>query len=243
MAAKVNKSWGKYFPFAVHEPSQEGFFTTNTVKKICKNPHFWIILLILCIEIFIYQVWPWREWQFTGIWRSVEWISSGPNLAGFEYLHNMIGILFFIPIIYGAVIFSWKGALFSWLISLTAVLPIILNLWEADKVAANLIWLLIPFLLASIISIELHWRSREKQLYSSRELERRLYISQLLKTQESERQRIAQDIHDEAIQTMMVISNRAQYLVSSCQNKKQAEDITGLKIPLSTPSKISEGFV
>jgi two-component system sensor histidine kinase DegS len=182
-----------------------------------KNPHFWAVVTISVILILIYQAWPWREWQFTeGVWRFFPWLSSLYFIVvDLECRYHVIGILFFIPIIYGSLSLSWQGGLIAWLLSLIWVLPTLIN-WQHSLLITNIALLLLPALLVAIVTLERQWRNNEKGIFAERERERQLYISKLVETQENERHRIAQEIHDENIQTLMVIANRADSLASSC---------------------------
>ncbi len=168
-----------------------GFQGFKNQENVFKNVHFWIILVIFIFLILLYQSWPWREMQLSETWQRFSWLTFFQSIADFEFLNHLVGILFLVPILYAAVVFSWRGALFSWLLAVAGVLPLTLRLWNIGTVFIDLLWLLLPFLGASIISMELKWRSKEKAIFAERELERHLYISQLMKAQENERQRIA----------------------------------------------------
>jgi len=202
-----------------------GILPVRTKGKIVNNPHFWAIIVITLALIFIYQAWPWREWKFTyGIWRWFPWLSSLYQLALMELRAHIIGIFFLVPIIYAAVFFSWQGALFVSLLSLLGVLPIIADIWSVNSFITNIVLLLLPFLVLSIATFELEWRRRERKIFNEREAERRVYISKVLDSQENERRRIAQELHDEIIQTLLVIANRAQTLISSGDGDMRKKD-------------------
>lgn len=185
-------------------------------KNMLKNPHFWVVVALSVILILIYQAWPWREWQFTeGVWRFFPWLSSLDFLVvNLELRYHVIGFLFFIPIVYGSLVLSWQGGLIAWALSLIWVLPTLIH-WSTGSLIINLALLLLPALLVAIVTLERQWRNNEKRIFAERERERQLYIAKLVETQESERRRIAQEIHDETIQTLMVIANRSDSLASS----------------------------
>lgn len=185
----------------------------KTKGKIVKSPHFWAITVITLALIFTYQAWPWRPWNI-GPW--FPWLSSLSNLALVELRNHIVGILFLVPIIYAAVVFSWRGALAVSLPSLGGgVLPIIVDIWSIVSIMANITVLLMPFLVVSIATFELEWRRKERKTFAEREEERRIYMSKVLEAQENERQRVAQELHDDTIQTLLVIANRAQTLITS----------------------------
>ena len=193
-----------------------GSALVKTKGKIFKSPHFWAIIVVTFFLVFIYQAWPWRTWKFEeGFWQWFSWLSPLYSLAIVELMNRIVGILFLVPIIYAAVVFSWQGALVTFLLALVSVLPITLDIWSTSSLITNMILLLLPLFVASLVAFELARRRRERKHFAEREAERRVYISKILESQENERLRIAQEIHDDTMQTLLVIANRAQNLIPS----------------------------
>jgi len=191
-------------------------FSVKTKGRIVNSPHFWTIITITLLLILIYQAWPWRYWKFTdGIWQWFPWLSPLHELALVEIMNHIVGILFLLPIIYACLFFSWQGALVTSLLALTAVLPIIVDMWPIDAIITNVTLLLLPFLIISIASFELQRRRKERRIFAEREVERQIYLAGILESQENERRRIAQELHDDTIQALLVIANRAQALIPS----------------------------
>ena len=187
----------------------------QSVKSTLRNPHFWAIAIITVLLIFIYQAWPWRVWQFEdGIWRYFFWLAPLHGLAFFELLNRICGVLFLVPIIYAAIVFSWRGALITFLLSLVVVLPIIVSVWSLIYIITNVLILLLPLLVILLVSFELAWRLKERKIFAEREAERQIYTSKIIESQENERKRIAQELHDDTIPALLVIANRAQTMVS-----------------------------
>jgi two-component system sensor histidine kinase DegS len=193
-----------------------GIFPIKTKGKIVNNPHFWAIIVVTLALIFIYQEWPWRAWSL-GPWFS--WLSPLYNLVLIELKGHIVGILFLVPIIYAAIVFSWQGALVTFSLSLVGVLPIILDIWSTSSLINNIALLLLPFLTVSIVAFELKWRRKERKALAEREEERRVYLSKILESQENERLRISHELHDDTIQTLLVIANRAQSMISFGDSK------------------------
>jgi two-component system, NarL family, sensor histidine kinase DegS len=184
-------------------------------QQAIKNPHFWAIIFLTIFLIFIYQAWPWRIWKFDyGVWRWFTWLSSLYELALFEAQYRIGGVLFLIPIIYSSIAFSWKGSLITFLFSLIVVFPVIANVWSTTNIITNVLVLLLPLLIASLINFAVSWRNRERRIFAERELERQMYTSKILESQENERKRIAQELHDDTIPTLLIIANRAQAIAS-----------------------------
>lgn len=94
---------------------------SSAAGRLARSPHFWVVLTLSVILLFIYQAWPWREWQLTeGVWRFLPWLSSlGAVVLDLELRLRVLGVLFFIPIIYGSITLSWPGGVLAWLLSLT----------------------------------------------------------------------------------------------------------------------------
>jgi len=195
-------------------------FSLKAKGKITSNPHFWVILVITLALIFLYQAWPWRA---ENIEPWFPWLAPLYKLAVTEFVNRVIGTLFLIPIIYAAVVFSWPGALVACLLALGGVLPIIADMWSVNYLIINVSLLLLPFLVVSLATFELEWRRKERKIFAEREVERKLYISKILESQENERRRIAQELHDGTIQTLLVIANRAQKMITPSNNNGKAE--------------------
>ena len=86
-----------------------------------------------------------------------------------------------IPIIYAAIVFSWQGALGAYLLALVSVLPIITVFRSMNSLITNLVLLLLPVLITSIVVYEMTWRRKERENFAEREAERRAYIHRPIK--------------------------------------------------------------
>lgn len=194
--------------------------------RTLRNPHFWIVLVLSAILLVLYQAWPWRESQFThGFWGLFPWLSNLDYvLVHIELPRGVFGVLFLIPIIYGSIALSWQGGALAWMLSLIWVMPE-LSSWSVRREPTNLLILFLPVLLAAIVSGERRWREGEKRNYAERERERQTYIAKLVDSQEAERRRIAQEIHDETLQTLLVISNKLDSLASSFHGHERTKGI------------------
>ena len=174
--------------------------------------------------LFIYQAWPWPEWRFaSGVWRLFPWLNALESLViDVEVKYHVFGVLFLIPIVYGSLTLSWPGGIFAWCLALIWVLPTVLSWWNAP-VLINLALLLLPVLLVAIVTGERRWRESEKKHFVEREQARQAYIAKLVETQEAERRRIAQELHDETLQTLMVIANKSESLALSGTDESQVK--------------------
>jgi two-component system, NarL family, sensor histidine kinase DegS len=201
-------------------------------KILLSNPHLWILAIILIALTIIYT---WDIGLNNPRW---DWFT---DLTVFEFNHSMHGILFCIPIIYAAYLFWWRGALITWIWSVGITLPRIIY-FKHDPVSLieNLFYLLIPVLLVIYFAVERNWREKERRALAERETERKSYTSQVLKAHEDERRRIAQELHDDPTQTLLVIANRAQALVSDGFGSQELEKKAELEWIRDTTVAVSE---
>lgn len=138
----------------------------------------------------------------------------------FEFRNNIIGLPLSIPLLCSAIISRWKLPVMIWAISILALLPVLMYYRASNHTAIllNIAVLIIPVAIIVIVGIEIEWRGKQRNAEAERERERQVYMTQILKAQEDERSRIAQELHDDATQTLMVIASTARSLLSS---KKQ----------------------
>ncbi len=196
----------------------------SVTTRAAKNPHFWVVVVLSAGLLFIYQAWPWPEWRFaSGVWRFFPWLSALEAIViEVEVKYHVFGVLFLIPILYGSLALSWPGGIFAWCLALVWVLPGVLS-WRNAPLMINLALLLLPVLLVAIVTGERRWRENEKKYFIEREQARQAYIARLVETQEAERMRIAQELHDETLQTLMVIANKSESLALSGTDEIQVK--------------------
>lgn len=189
-----------------------------------KSPHFWVIIAISLVLIFIYLRWPWRVWQFeSGVWQWFPWLSSLYNIALLEARADVICILFLIPILYATITFRLIGAFIFSILSVVSLFTVVGKFRiNTNSLIMNIIYLLVPVTIILIIQIELELRRKDKESFVR---ERQIYTSKALEVQEKERQRIAQELHDETIQTLVAISKRAESILSS----RNVEDVSWIR--------------
>jgi two-component system sensor histidine kinase DegS len=155
---------------------------------------------------FLYRYWPWRGWTPSGLWE----IHPLYDIALMEVNYHLFGSLFLIPIIYGTVVLWWRGSLIALLISLIGVWATS-PLWYSTRyLVFDIMVLLLPLAIVSIISLEIRWRKNERQLFIEREKERQFFISRVIEAQEKERERISHEIHDDTMQTLSAIVSRLE---------------------------------
>ena len=185
--------------------------TIHNTREMLRNYHFWIILALILAITTIYCFWPWYDWAI--YWRS---------FALFEFNSKVIGSLFIIPFAYAFFIYRWPGMLVVWFISVAVLLQRLIQLnTPVDFLVKIAFSLLLSLMIAAIIRFARNWYKHKIM----RETEHQVYMSQIIRAQEDERLRIAQELHDGAIQQLLVIANRAQTLVSDFDNETTPEAI------------------
>lgn len=143
-------------------------------------------------------------------WQYFSWLH---RIAILEYQNRIIGSVFIIPIIYGAISLRRFGASVASIFALAAVIPILSSLRARPEFWLwNIIILLLPLLILYLIVIELEWRTRIKLSYKEREKEHEFYINKIVDAQENERRYFAGELHDETIQTLVAIANQVETL-------------------------------
>ena len=197
--------------------------------SIVNNPHFWLVVFLTC--------------AITGFYIFAYYTRTPPisdlpffirRLVYFEIVNKIHGSLFFIPFVYAAIAFWWRGAVIVWLLAMAVILPWILYVsMNPASFVRNTLFTFIPSMLVVLILFQIKWRENQRKIAAEREAQRRVYLSQVFSAQEDERQRIARELHDDTTQSLLVIANRAQSLLADdrcqalgCEQSREARDET-----------------
>jgi signal transduction histidine kinase len=186
----------------------------NTIKKR-RGLYFiqiGILGVVVIILVFVYQFWPWREYQFLdGIWQWFSWLSVLYPLARFEIQYRIIGSLFLVPLIFSVIYFRWYGTVIIYIISFASIYQLLI--WgNIQYLLTNILFLIFPGVIALIVYFEFKLRQNTRQHYLELERERAIYLTKATEENENARQRIAQELHDDTIQTLLAIASHVEAL-------------------------------
>lgn len=178
--------------------------------KIKTGMHFWILIgLMIVIVVYYYTR------LFIGFRPYWSW-----RIEVFEYVHSFFGSLFIIALIYSALIFWWRGAIIVLLFSILFTIPLYVHYRSSlQNIFTSIFYLCIPAIVVGYISLERNWRQKERETLFEVEKERQQYITQIFRAHEDERKAIARELHDDAIQSLVVSANAVQSLIKIASDK------------------------
>jgi signal transduction histidine kinase len=159
-----------------------------------------------------------------------------PSLEDIVSAHSMyifvLSFLFLIPLVHASVVFRLQGALATWFVFLMAILPRAMqdspsfeSLLRVALVAT------VALLLGLFVARDYHPGLTEGGTWERTRTSRWVALARTLKFQEYERRRVARKLHDDTIQSLLVIANRVRALESgdygrlAPKSRKQAEEI------------------
>lgn len=194
-------------------PVEKLFPASINFKKsmiILANPQLWLLLtLIILTSIFYHYDFLSFNHRLDLIWQ----------IRLTEYIYHINGIFIYLSFIFAAVTFGWIASLFVWGLSFLIILPrIIFYTNSFPSLFNNILILVVPVITLSCFVLIIKWIRREKQIFADSELERQIYMLEVLKAQENERKYVAHEIHDSTIQTLFVLSNNIQDLLDNNEN-------------------------
>jgi signal transduction histidine kinase len=204
-------------------------------SKVFRNLHFWVIIIIILVLTFIYYY----DLTFSSIFNQRwNWLW---RLVIFEFNNDLHGSLFFIPFIYAAIVFWWRGILLTWLFTMAIMVPrIYYYAPNINSLITNIFLLLVPLLIVAILVLQIKWRESEKKASLEREKERQAYMGRIFLSQEEERKRISREIHDDTTQRLWIVANNIRKItVEKIRNISQeaGEELEAIK---DTVLKIAE---
>ena len=203
--------------------------TLRRLSKLLANFHLWIVLVLFAGSIILHypQVIPFIE-------------PLEPDSFLYLTRHSVGRLILLLPITYTALVFGFKVGITSLGAALLIMLPNVFLLKEIT--ADDLIEIIGIFIIGLVVNfwLESYWTDRRhrQQAYlklktAQQELERmqqnlRFYLKQITIAQEEERQRVAQELHDDTAQDLVVLSRKLDSFIATSKNLS-AEDIAYLE--------------
>ena len=202
--------------------------TANTItfmkkRGILRNRHFWIIAGAMTLLTLLYNA------TYLGITSWFPWAKDIVSAQGIYMF--VLSFLFLVPIVHASAVFRLQGTWITWLIFLAAILPrTIQDSPSLESFLRTALVALVALLLGLFVAMDYQPGLKPGALERSRTA-RWLSLARMLKVQEYERRRLARKLHDDTIQSLLVIANRARALETgdygrlTPKARKQAEEI------------------
>ena len=193
-------------------------------RSILRNRHFWIIAGVMTLLTLLYNA------SYLGITNWFPWAKDIVSAHG-VYIF-VLSFLFLIPLVHASAVFRLQGALAAWLVFLAATLPrAIQDSPSFESLLRAALVALVALLLGLFVAMDYHPGLKHSGALERSRTARWLSLARMLKVQEYERRRLARKLHDDTIQSLLVIANRARALETgdygrlTPKARKQAEEI------------------
>jgi two-component system sensor histidine kinase DegS len=125
-------------------------------------------------------------------------------------------ILYLLPVIWAAFLFGWKGGAVTSLAAAACMLP--RAIFSSPSREDALVEIIAVFIVGNLMSYSLgslrRERERSAKLRAAQE-ELQFFLQQITRAQEEERKRIARELHDDTIQSVVVLCQQIDEMVSS----------------------------
>ena len=118
----------------------------------------------------------------------------------------VLTFIFLLPIIYASIIYGLRGAILAWITFLAGTLPrTIAEVHTLEEWLRFGLFALVALLMGCLISLARSAQEQEKALMQQIAPRRWNSVARIVKAQESERKRIARELHNDSLQDLLVI--------------------------------------
>jgi signal transduction histidine kinase len=212
------------------------------MNSLLRNVHFLAITLLFVLLILFYNS------SYLGIDLIFPFLQEISNARGIYAL--ILSFTFLLPLLYSSTFFALKGALISWIVFVSAILPRLLNEPPtAENIVGAALFITVALLLNLLVAYITSSISHDKQYLLKPRISRLTSLARLLKVHQFEQQYIARKLHDNIIQSLLVVVNRVHHMETSDYGKstpeikKQTEKIQTLLLhTIDDIRRISYGF-
>jgi signal transduction histidine kinase len=197
-------------------------------QKTFRKLHLYVLILIILAVLAVYYSRFWGGYRgFSLLW----------YITIFEYYVSAFGILFIIPLTYAAFFMNTQIVLMTWLVCGILMIPrITFFSFHVDTMVISYLIYTLPFLISLFIKTVVMWRQMERKAAAEKEEQRQKYLALVYNAHENERKNIARELHDSVIQSLVVMTNQAQAIISG-KNHPAADPGNG-QAPDSTAEQI-----
>ncbi len=193
-------------------------------RSVLRSRHFWIIAGSMTLLTLLYNA------TYLGITGWFPWAKDIVSAHG-VYIF-VLSFLFLVPIVHASAVFRLQGTWITWLVFLAATLPrAIEDSPSLESFLRVALVATVALLLGLFVALDYRPGAKQGGVLERSRTARWLSLSRMLKVQEYERRRLARKLHDNTIQSLLVIANRARALESGDYGKlapkarKEAEEI------------------
>jgi two-component system, NarL family, sensor histidine kinase DegS len=210
-------------------------------NRLVRNTHFWIIVAITFLLALFYNA------SYIHIEYLFPWFKD--ILAAKGAYSLVTSVLFLIPVLYSSLIYKVRGALISWSVFILAIIPkAALSATNFENIAIISLFALVVLLLGLLLGFEYNFDIRRKVDFNKSKRIRWHYLARLIKIHEYERQYVARKLHDNVIQSLLVVTNKAHAIEAndrsmSSDAKKDIEKLeTMLLLVIDDVRRLSQGL-
>lgn len=198
-----------------------GWLWHSKTARGVRSGHLWAIVCLMVLLTFFYYI------------DQTPLVHHSPfNSSFLATVHDLHRMLFFIPIIYGALIFRVRGALFTSLVFLCIILPrALLFSSYPDPLTRAVVFVAFALLVSLLLATRLDHLEKEASVNAE--------LRQVIRAQEDERRRVARELHDVTSQALATLAVRVEMLrLTSKENPKETVTlIEEIRQLLATTSK------
>jgi signal transduction histidine kinase len=189
-------------------------------KSFIHNKHFWIIVAVMVFLAMLYNATFLAFMPFPAIFEDISTAKG---------VHAIISsFLFIIPILYASVVFKVRGTFIAWACFLIVILPrAIIEFRNLENLLIVGLFAVVTLLSSLLMALDYNPVIAESGIYGTSKWHS---LARLLRIRDYEKQYVVRKLHDNTIQSLLVIANR----VNALENGKYGAVSITIKKKLGT---------